>query len=197
MFSHQPTLRLPWTARFRRLPLFSEVFGSGNLARRTPGKSRLYLKHYRTINENSADCQDNDARVRFAEPPKFRSCLKLSPRRQAALCPFPETTSSFPSSYARKPEAGLLRARPKVFPWMRAIIPRPKRVFGFSSRYRVRLMRNSAVPFFICLVCLLLASAMQSLAQDNEIHWLDNYRETLQEAKRTQKPIFLEFRCEP
>ena len=26
---------------------------------------------------------------------------------------------------------------------------------------------------------------------------LDNYREIIQEAKRTQKPIFLEFRCEP
>jgi hypothetical protein len=39
--------------------------------------------------------------------------------------------------------------------------------------------------------------ALPTLAQDDEIRWLDNYREAIQEAKRTQKPIFLEFRCEP
>jgi hypothetical protein len=26
--------------------------------------------------------------------------------------------------------------------------------------------------------------------------WLDDYQKALQEAKRTHKPIFLEFRCE-
>ena len=35
-----------------------------------------------------------------------------------------------------------------------------------------------------------------SMAQD-EVNWLDNYGEAIREAKRTQKPIFLEFRCEP
>jgi len=35
------------------------------------------------------------------------------------------------------------------------------------------------------------------LAEDDEIYWLENYGEALREAKRTQKPIFLEFRCEP
>jgi len=29
------------------------------------------------------------------------------------------------------------------------------------------------------------------------IQWLDNYPKALAEAKRTGKPIFLEFRCEP
>lgn len=33
-------------------------------------------------------------------------------------------------------------------------------------------------------------------AQDEGIPWLDNYKAALQEAKRTHKPIFLEFRCE-
>jgi len=47
------------------------------------------------------------------------------------------------------------------------------------------------------LACVLLAGASPSLAQDDEIRWLDNYREAIQAAKRTQKPIFLEFRCEP
>lgn len=28
------------------------------------------------------------------------------------------------------------------------------------------------------------------------ISWLDNYQEALKEAKKTGKPIFLEFRCE-
>ena len=28
------------------------------------------------------------------------------------------------------------------------------------------------------------------------IDWLDNYAKALAEAKRTNKPIFLEFRCE-
>jgi hypothetical protein len=47
------------------------------------------------------------------------------------------------------------------------------------------------------VACLLAVIAVPSLAQDDEIRWLDNYREAIQEAKRTQKPIFLEFRCEP
>ena len=33
--------------------------------------------------------------------------------------------------------------------------------------------------------------------QNGSIQWLENYREALRQAKRTQKPIFLEFRCEP
>jgi hypothetical protein len=34
-------------------------------------------------------------------------------------------------------------------------------------------------------------------AQDDEIRWFDNYGEAIREAKRTHKPIMLEFRCEP
>ena len=33
-------------------------------------------------------------------------------------------------------------------------------------------------------------------AQDDGLHWIGDYREALQLAKQTQKPIFLEFRCE-
>ncbi len=33
-------------------------------------------------------------------------------------------------------------------------------------------------------------------ASDDEIQWLDNYKEALQQARQTQRPIFLEFRCE-
>jgi hypothetical protein len=34
-------------------------------------------------------------------------------------------------------------------------------------------------------------------AQEETVDWLNNYKEAIQEAKRTQKPIFLEYRCEP
>lgn len=43
-------------------------------------------------------------------------------------------------------------------------------------------------------LALLATSALT--AQDEGIPWLDNYQAALREAKRTQKPIFLEFRCE-
>jgi hypothetical protein len=45
------------------------------------------------------------------------------------------------------------------------------------------------------LACML--SSAGAFAQDDSIYWLDNYNDALREAKRTQKPIFLEFRCEP
>lgn len=34
------------------------------------------------------------------------------------------------------------------------------------------------------------------LADDDTVEWFSNYKEAIQEAKRTQKPIFLEYRCE-
>jgi len=53
-----------------------------------------------------------------------------------------------------------------------------------------------------CILCAILACVVPSvvgplLAQDEEIYWLENYSEAIREAKRTQKPIFIEFRCEP
>ncbi len=33
-------------------------------------------------------------------------------------------------------------------------------------------------------------------AQDGDIEWLPNYREGLQVAKATKKPLLVEFRCE-
>ena len=36
----------------------------------------------------------------------------------------------------------------------------------------------------------------RSEAQDDRIYWLRSYGEALREARQTQKPIFLEFRCE-
>ena len=45
------------------------------------------------------------------------------------------------------------------------------------------------------LACVAVTGAVPVLAPD-EIPWLDNYDDAVREAKRTQKPIFLEFRCE-
>jgi hypothetical protein len=47
-----------------------------------------------------------------------------------------------------------------------------------------------------------LAGALSCLAgplgaQQDPVRWLTNYDDAVQEAKRTRKPIFLEFRCEP
>lgn len=41
----------------------------------------------------------------------------------------------------------------------------------------------------------MLLAASPAGAQEG-IGWLDNYQEALKEAKKTGKPIFLEFRCE-
>jgi uncharacterized protein YyaL (SSP411 family) len=33
--------------------------------------------------------------------------------------------------------------------------------------------------------------------EDETVEWLGDYKQALAEAKRTGKPIFLEYRCEP
>lgn len=47
---------------------------------------------------------------------------------------------------------------------------------------------------------LLLAAALFApavLPAQDTVQWLDSYEAALEEAKRTGKPIFLEFRCSP
>ncbi len=61
--------------------------------------------------------------------------------------------------------------------------PQPAR--GFSPRFPALLA---------CLACSL---ALPSLAQDERLYWHNNYSEALREARQTQRPVFLEFRCEP
>jgi hypothetical protein len=49
----------------------------------------------------------------------------------------------------------------------------------------------------LLLVTMGMLSLVPAFAQDDEtVDWLDNYDKALAEAKRTNKPIFLEFRCE-
>ena len=53
-------------------------------------------------------------------------------------------------------------------------------------------MRTLRLALFALVACL--ASSLP--LQGDEISWFDNYDEAIREAKRTGKPIFLEFRCE-
>ena len=50
--------------------------------------------------------------------------------------------------------------------------------------------------FPVLLACVAWSAAGPLLAEDNRIYWHRNYSEALREAKQTEKPIFLEFRCE-
>jgi hypothetical protein len=58
-------------------------------------------------------------------------------------------------------------------------------------------MRTCLRALQLILTSLWLFGAIPAVAQDEEtMDWLDDYQKALQEAKRTHKPIFLEFRCE-
>jgi hypothetical protein len=49
----------------------------------------------------------------------------------------------------------------------------------------------------LLLACALWLVASPLASQDDGIYWFNNYQDALQEAKRTGKPMFLEYRCEP
>lgn len=58
-------------------------------------------------------------------------------------------------------------------------------------------MRSCLRALQVLITGVLFFGAIPSFAQDEEtMDWLDDYQKALQEAKRTHKPIFLEFRCE-
>ena len=57
------------------------------------------------------------------------------------------------------------------------------------------MRKTSLGPFYVLALATAFIAA-PSQAQDDGIHWLGDYREALRQAKQTQKPIFLEFRCE-
>jgi hypothetical protein len=66
----------------------------------------------------------------------------------------------------------------------------------------MRKIRQMEMPrrnfiLYALLACVVGSAVGPLLAQEDEMYWLDNYAEAIREAKRTQKPIFLEFRCEP
>jgi hypothetical protein len=58
-------------------------------------------------------------------------------------------------------------------------------------------MRTIARLCAIWMVAFLTFCLKPATAQDDEtMDWLDDYQKAREEAKRTHKPIFLEFRCE-
>jgi hypothetical protein len=50
--------------------------------------------------------------------------------------------------------------------------------------------------FLFRLACVAAFVGVPMPAQDDSIYWYSDYREALRQARQTQKPIFLEFRCE-
>jgi hypothetical protein len=53
-----------------------------------------------------------------------------------------------------------------------------------------------ALTRYVGLFLGLASIAVCQTVQNDEINWLGNYREALQQAKQTRKPIVVEFRCE-
>lgn len=58
------------------------------------------------------------------------------------------------------------------------------------------ITRVRSFQFALLAGFLSLGLSIPLLADDDTVEWLSNYKEAIQEAKRTQKPIFLEYRCE-
>ena len=56
-------------------------------------------------------------------------------------------------------------------------------------------MRSFQFAFVAGLMSLSLSIPLLA-ADDDTVDWYGNYKEAIQEAKRTHKPIFLEYRCE-
>lgn len=63
---------------------------------------------------------------------------------------------------------------------------------------RARLGRNTVRSFRFAVLAGLMSLGLSFplLAEEDTVEWLSNYKDAIQEAKRTQKPIFLEYRCE-
>ncbi len=57
-------------------------------------------------------------------------------------------------------------------------------------------MRNRKFAWQALWMCLVWMAAAPLAAEDDRLFWFTRDPEALQEARRTGKPIFLEFRCE-
>ena len=69
--------------------------------------------------------------------------------------------------------------------------------FGRPSPLRVNisLLMRSLTALLLTSFSLIICAPL--VAQDDSLEWLNNYKDAIEESKRTNKPIFLEFRCEP
>ena len=57
-------------------------------------------------------------------------------------------------------------------------------------------IRERRLGLYALLACLPGFVTVPLRADDNEINWLGSYRDALRQARESNKPIFLEFRCE-
>ena len=57
-------------------------------------------------------------------------------------------------------------------------------------------MQQRKLALAILLTCVLGSAAGVLRAEDDKLFWYSDYKEGLAEAKKTGKPIFLEYRCE-
>jgi hypothetical protein len=65
----------------------------------------------------------------------------------------------------------------------------------FKAPTRMNVRRLTVHVLLATMLALSFAAALS--AQDDMIYWIDNYPEAIEEAKKSGKPLFLEFRCEP
>ncbi len=69
-------------------------------------------------------------------------------------------------------------------------------VIFFIAR-AVRAARAVLIALIALTACFAPVPPEPLRAQGDDLWWYDDYGEAIQEAKRTGKPIFLEFRCQP
>lgn len=68
-----------------------------------------------------------------------------------------------------------------------------------SAAGRGRTLRHTATavgPLAVGILLAVAACVQDSLAKE-AVTWIQSYDEAIEEARRTGKPIFLEFRCAP
>jgi len=57
-------------------------------------------------------------------------------------------------------------------------------------------IQERLLGLYAALACLMGFITLPLQAQDSDLNWLGDYREAIQQARLTKKPIFLEYRCE-
>jgi hypothetical protein len=57
-------------------------------------------------------------------------------------------------------------------------------------------MRKTLVRLFAFAACVAGFAVCPLQAEEDGLNWLGDYREAIRQARQSQKPIFLEFRCE-
>ena len=58
-------------------------------------------------------------------------------------------------------------------------------------------MRNRSFLPPTALAAIVFCNSGALRAQEDPVYWFGDYQEAIKEARRTGKPLFLEYRCEP